>query len=73
MMIILLLQLFTFHIVVYVVYRDLSVPYCRTCRRDCQGTLCTRRLADGGLDKLIKKINDTGVQTVAMAVVCLKY
>ena len=27
-------------------YRDASVPYSRTCRRDSQGTLCIRHLTD---------------------------
>ena len=27
-------------------YRDASVPYSLTCRRDSQGTLCIRRLTD---------------------------
>ena len=34
-------------------YRDASVPYSRTCRRDSQGTLCIRHLTDVPICKLM--------------------
>ena len=34
-------------------YRDASVPYSRTCRRDSQSTLCIRHLTDVPICKFI--------------------